>query len=114
MQRRQFLHASAVSIAANGLSAAGDALFPQARVGSPGTIDIGGRKQLFVDDLLLAEYSRISKFVYRPEKYAGNPVIVADKPWEMEFGNDTSGVQLDAQSSLYDEEDKLFKIWYLP
>src|SRR5262249_36226703 len=114
MHGRRFLHTTAGALAAGGTAAGGEVLFPQARVGTPGIIDIGDRKQLFVDDLLLAEHSRISKFVYRPEKYPGNPILVADKPWELETNERLRGVQLDAQSSLYDEEDKLFKIWYLP
>lgn len=114
MHRRQFLQTAAAALAANNLSFASDGLFQQARVGTPGIIDIGNRKQLFVDDLLLAEHSRISKFVYRPEKYPKNPVLVADRPWELETADAIPGVQLDAQSSLYDPTDKLFKMWYLP
>jgi hypothetical protein len=58
MRRRAFLQSALALVA------------PQ--IPAPGVIDIGGTKQLFVDDLLLAEASRISKFQYRPEKYAKN------------------------------------------
>ena len=114
MNRRTFLSASAGAWAAARAPLDAAQLFTPARPGPPGTFDVGSRKQVFLDDLLLAEYSRISKFVYRPAKYAQNPIVVADKPWEIETPEDLGGVQLDAQSSLYDPEDKLFKIWYLP
>ena len=43
------------------------------RAPAPGIVSIGSTKQLFVDDVLLAEASRISKFQYRPDKYAAHP-----------------------------------------
>lgn len=110
MLRRRFCQA-AISAAGIPWRAGGDSLFVSARPGTPGIIDIGNQKELFVDDLLLAEHSRISKFVYRPEKNPNNPILVADKPWEMET---PGGVQLDAQSSMYDAEARVFKMWYLP
>jgi len=55
-------------------------LFEQAGPGVGWTFDVGDRKQLFLDDLLIAEFSGISKFQGRPAKYPGNPIIVADKP----------------------------------
>ncbi len=44
--------------------------------------DLSGPWQLFVDDHLVAEKVGVTR-VYHPfEKHAGNPVLVADKPWE--------------------------------
>ena len=100
MNRRSFLRAAGAAAAASRLAPAADTLFTSARPGTPGIVDVGSRKELFVDDLLLAEASRISKFVFRPEKYPRNPIVVADKPWEAENPDGLQGVQLDAQSSL--------------
>ena len=38
-----------------------------ARTPASGIVDIGGTRQLFVDDLLLAETSRVSKFFKPPQ-----------------------------------------------
>ncbi len=114
MQRRDFLWSMTGNLAAAGIASAAPPLFTPARVGTPGIIDVGNRKQLFLDDLLLHEHSRISKFVWRPEKHVNNPILVADRPWELESPDALPGIQLDAQSSLYDPDDQLFKLWYLP
>lgn len=114
MRRRDFVRVGVGALAAAQMPAGAGPLFTSARPGSPGIFDVGNRKQLFLDDLMLAETSRISKFVWRPDKYGKNPILVADRPWELESPEALTGVQLDAQSSLYDPDDKLFKIWYLP
>ena len=86
----------------------------------PGIIEVGSIRQTFLDDRVLHEASKISKFVARPTKYAKNPVIVADRPWEQGlFGYKDEkrypyGIQITGQSVLYDEEEKIFKMWYLP
>ena len=54
-------------------------IFEPASTPVSGIFDIGNRKQLFVDDLLVDEASRISRYQYRPTKYADNPVMVADR-----------------------------------
>lgn len=79
----------------------------------PGVIEIGSRRQTFLDDLLLHEASQISKFVGRPEKYSGNPIMVADQPWEQGRSAVFSGVQITGQSVLFDDEEGIFKMWYL-
>ena len=50
-------------------------IFERASTPSAGIVDIGDSKQLCVDDLLEDEASRISRYQYRPTKYADNPVI---------------------------------------
>lgn len=92
-----------------GTGACAEPLVTPARPGTPGIVDVGSEKQLFLDDLLLAEYSRVSRFVYRPEKSPRNPILVADRPWEREGDG---GIQLDTQAALYDPDEKLFKLWY--
>jgi hypothetical protein len=127
MRRREFLKAGMA--AAAGLPAP-DQLFTPANSPAAGIIDIAGRKQLFLDDLLIAEASRISKFTGRVRKHPKNPLIVQDRPWE--FGRTgssgsghvqstqranpkiTTGVEITGQTVLYDAEEKIFKLWYLP
>ena len=80
-----------------------------------GIVDIGCRKQHFLDDLLIDEANRISRYMFRPDKYAGNPIIVADRPWEDgRTRGKTGNVKIEGQTVLYDEEEDIFKMWYLP
>lgn len=44
------------------------ALFEKAPTPDPSIIDIGDRKQHFLDDLLIDEASRISPYMNRPDK----------------------------------------------
>jgi hypothetical protein len=111
LRRRDFLSAAGSSalIAVCSGSAGTEPLVTPARGGTSGIVDVGSEKQLFLDDLLLHERSRISKFVYRPDKNPRNPILVADRPWEQATD---AGIQLDTQATLYDAEEKLFKMWY--
>ena len=95
------------------MSASGS-LFESAAAAVPGIIDVGSRKQLFLDDLLVDEASRVSRFLYRPHKHPGNPILEPDRPWEQGTrGGRTAGMQIAGQAALYDEEERLFKMWYL-
>ena len=70
----------------------------------PGLTQIGTQKQLFLDDSLV-ESVKHGAFVMNPAvKYRDNPVIRRDRPWE---GND-----LHYGAVLYDDHEKLFKMWY--
>lgn len=81
----------------------------------PGILEIGDVKQTFLDDLLIFEASKIEKFQARPQKFANNPILVADRDWERGEAVDhtLSGVEITGQSVLYDKDEKLFKMWYL-
>ena len=128
MKRREFLKAGAAAAVAIPVP---DQLFTPARSPDAGIIDVAGRKQLFLDDLLIAEASRISKFMGRVRKHPKNPIIVQDRPWE--FGRTgssgvgyvhnaaqatnskvTTGVEITGQTAIYDPDEKIFKMWYLP
>jgi hypothetical protein len=147
MQRRHFLQTAVAATTLGGVAAASAStssrqLFEPALVAgkSPhptragGTSDIGDRKQLFLDDLMIDRTEGISKFVGRVQKYEKNPILVPDKPWERGWtGSDgmkytfpkeavqegkqltrTEGLRMTGQAALYDEEEKLFKLWYCP
>ena len=91
------------------------ALFEKAPTPDPGIIDIGDRKQYFLDDLLIDEASRISPYMNRPDKYSGNPIMVAEHAWEQgHYGGRVEGVEIVGQTVLYDQEEGLFKMWYVP
>ena len=117
MKRRDFLQTTA-GLSALNLTLAGAMATTQlerASTPSPGILDIGNRKQLFLDDWLIEETSRISRFMCRPQKHLDNPIIQADRPWEMGIGKDYfTGVQIFGQAVVYDEEERIFKTWYVP
>ena len=95
MHRRQFLQACSGLIGAGSLatgwaqtpiarrSAPGNFFVTPASAPVPGILEIGGTKQTFLDDLLIFEASQIDRFQTRPEKYAKNPILVTDRPWEI-------------------------------
>jgi hypothetical protein len=112
MLRRSFLGTIAAAVAAR--QSHSSELPSRASRPHPGTIEIGHRKELFVDDLLIDEATRISTFIPRPEKYIDNPVLKPDRPWEPIQGQPGSyGVGIAGQAILFDETEKIFKMWYL-
>ncbi|NIA28308.1 MAG: hypothetical protein GWP06_00170 [Actinobacteria bacterium] len=61
--------------------------------------------QLFIDDYWIADSANVTATLHRPQKHPDNPLIRGDAPWQQNpycFG-----------SVIYDEEDSLFKIWYM-
>ena len=117
MKRRDFVKAS-LGLPTAGLAtvpaAVGQGLEPASRP-RPGILTLAGQKQLFLDDWMIEEANRISRFMYRPWKYPGNPILQRDRPWEMgDIAGYFRGVQIFGQSVTYDEEEQIFKMWYLP
>lgn len=98
----------------------GDRLVIPARTPVPGILEIGSVKQTFLDSRVIHEVSMISSFVRRPHKYEKNPVLVPDRPWEKEEAKIVpgfttfSGLVITGQTVIYDEEEKIFKMWYMP
>ena len=62
--------------------------------------------QLFIDDHLIETTKGMRRTVHQWEKYPGNPVLRADKPWE--FG----GRYITYASVIYDRQEHVFKAWY--
>jgi len=61
--------------------------------------------QLFIDDYWIADSANVTATLHQPQKHPDNPLIRGDAPWQQNpycFG-----------SVLYDEEESLFKIWYM-
>ncbi len=66
-------------------------------------IQIGKERQLFLDDHLIEHTEHLVRRVQPAKKHEANPLIVPKEAWEPE------GYVV--PSVLYDEEEKLFKLW---
>lgn len=78
---------------------------PGYRTASP--FDVGIRSQLFIDRVLVRETRDIAFTLHPAERHPANPLVVADRPWE--------GWRLELfGSAIYDEDERLFKMWYVP
>ncbi len=64
------------------------------------------KAQLFVDQVLVREAQGISFTLHPAREHPENPLVKADQPWE--------GWRLEIYGNvIYDEEESLFKMWYL-
>jgi hypothetical protein len=66
-------------------------------------IVIGARKQLFLDDHLIASLTRVKRTVEQAQKFGGNPVLWPTQPWEPEMATLYGSVIRDGDE---------FKMWY--
>lgn len=120
VRRRDVLRLAA-TVAGTGLTARAEPDSPlttPATTPFPGIVEIGGKKQLFFDDLLIASRTRTSKLMGQPDKYPENPVLRPDRPWESEHDDSgevpVTGIQISGQTVIYDQEEQIFKMWYNP
>jgi hypothetical protein len=67
--------------------------------------DLTGPWQLFVDDYLIAARSNVVRTYHPFDKYAGNPVLVGDQPWE-------GGNIYIYGTVLPGEDGKGYRMWY--
>ena len=69
-------------------------------------LNIGTNKELFVDDCLIAEQQNVAIVLNPGKKHPGNPILRVEKPWE--------GWRTYLYGSvMFDEDDELFKMWYI-
>lgn len=69
--------------------------------------NVSNRAQLFVDRVLVRDTERVWFAQHQGKLHPANPLVKADQPWE--------GWRLEIFGSvIYDEQEKLFKMWYLP
>ena len=61
-------------------------------------------KQLFIDDYIIGELKGAEKVLNQPVKHPRNPLLVPDKPWEVNGPCYTT--------VMYDEAEGIFKMWY--
>src|SRR5215207_9005265 len=66
-------------------------------------IVIDGRKQLFLDNHLIASMTRVKRTVEQAQKFAGNPVLWPTQPWEPPMATLYGSVIRDGAE---------FKMWY--
>lgn len=90
-------------LAASGQCAEAETLGQTAR-------DIGSRRQLFIDDYLIASMENLKRSFHAAEKH-GPPVMVPEHPWE--------GVGTAPWPSVYvfgdviwDDEQQIYRMWY--
>jgi len=69
-------------------------------------IIVGTHRQLFVDDHIIADMRDVERALNQVERHPANPLVVPEHPWE--------GVDVYVYGAvLYDEREKLFKMWYM-
>ncbi len=71
-------------------------------------LQIGGYRQLFLDDYIIAERINCCREFNEVEKADFNPIITCDMPWE----RDTGGYYIERMSMVNDEEEGMLKMWY--
>jgi hypothetical protein len=70
-------------------------------------LTVGWQKQLFLDDWVVSSTENVTRVLKEPQRWPGNPLIVGDNSWEKWT------VYLNGRGVLYDDDDRLFKMWYL-
>jgi hypothetical protein len=97
---------ASVSVVSGGTLSAPPGMFKDLNDQILGDAIIINGKQLFIDDHIIGNIEGAEKMLNQPTKHPGNPLIVPDQPWE-EGGTSAYG------SVMYDQQEKIFKIWYL-
>ena len=67
-------------------------------------VPVGCETQLLIDDYVVDDIWRIRRSPELPDKHLNNPVFTGAPPFE-DFG-------ISASQVIYDEEERLFKLWY--
>lgn len=93
-----------LSSEAQAYSATADQHQPKPTTGRPHVVEITNDPQLFVDDYLVDNYwgvkyttETVSRFIHTPVKNEANPVVKGEGGYV---------------NVVYDEEDKIFRMWY--
>ena len=66
---------------------------------------LNSQHQLLVDDFVIEETFAIERTMSRPAKYANNPIMSPERPWEGGF--------LVPDKVLYDAKSQEFRMWYV-
>ena len=69
--------------------------------------DVGTKRQLFIDNDVIAVVKNVTRRQHTPAKHPDNPVIKRDKPWEAATYFRTSCFNV-----IRDPADGLFRCWY--
>ena len=74
----------------------------------PEVINVSVGRQLFVDDFLI-QNTNLKKEYHKAKKYENNPVFKPETPWE----TDVNAMACPFSGGVwYDEDEKIFKMWY--
>ena len=77
---------------------------------SDATRDIGSRRQLLIDDYVIASLAAVKRS-FHPARKHGRPVIVPEHPWEGVGTADWPSVYLFGDVA-WDDREKLYRMWY--
>ena len=66
------------------------------------------KRQLFIDDDVIACVRNVTRRQHTPKKHPQNPLIEHDQPWEV-----TPEFRLSTFNVIRDPADSLFKCWYV-
>ena len=69
--------------------------------------DVGNRRQLFIDDDVIAVVKNVTRRLHSPVKHLKNPIIKRDKPWE---GN--TYFRNSCYNVVWDDAIGKFRCWY--
>ncbi len=67
-------------------------------------VEIGSQTQLLMDDFVLESTQALERKLNPLRKHEGNPLLRPERPWEGQYTLPST--------VLYDESDRLFKMWY--
>ncbi|MFN0171894.1 MAG: hypothetical protein ACKV22_36230 [Bryobacteraceae bacterium] len=75
-----------------------------------------GVRQLFLDDFLLGDLNGVERRVHQPRKYGRNPVVKADRPWEIrpataKGGRESAWIEI-RSAPCWDASERVWKMWY--
>uniref|UniRef100_UPI003783105A glycosyl hydrolase family 32 n=1 Tax=Prosthecobacter sp. TaxID=1965333 RepID=UPI003783105A len=76
----------------------------------PAVIEIDLGRQLFVDDFLISEMT-LKRVWHQPVKFADNPVLKPEKPWELGTTRTPMAAPF-SDGCFYDPMTKRFMLWY--
>ena len=68
-----------------------------------GLLDVGTKKQLFIDDLVIDETRGVTRNLNQPAKYVGNPVMIPLYPWEG---------RVTLYGTVWNDADGEWRMWY--
>lgn len=69
-------------------------------------LKVGPESQLFVDDFLIHSMPGVVRAAHEPVKYAGNPILTADRPWEKAGDVRANG------TIVFDPEAQQYRMYY--
>jgi hypothetical protein len=73
-------------------------------LGANSPFPVGDRAQLFIDQVLVQDTRAVWFTAHPGKKHPGNPVLVADQPWEPWM--------VSCNTVIFDPEERIFKMWY--